>query len=170
MRTRLIAIAAAALVATSAGAQTLDGAEAGQVLDAFHAAAARADEPGYFGLFAPDAVFIGTDVSERWTVEQFHAYAAPAFAAGNGWVYRPRSRHVSVADCACVAWFDEVLDSQAYGTARGSGVLVAKDGAWRIAQYALTFPIPNDLAKDVTDRIKAYEATHPTPAGPPTRR
>jgi hypothetical protein len=29
---------------------------------------------------------------------------------------------------------------------------------WKVAQYALTFPIPNDLAKDMTERVKAYEA------------
>jgi len=29
---------------------------------------------------------------------------------------------------------------------------------WRIAQYNLTFPIPNDLSADITSRIKDFEA------------
>ena len=169
MNLRLIAATAAFALAGAAQAQSLDGAAANQTLDAFHAAASRADI-AYFDLFAADGIFIGTDVSERWSVPQFRAYAEPAFKAGKGWTYRARTRHVSVADCACVAWFDEVLDSQAYGTARGTGVLVAQGGAWKISQYALTFPIPNDLAKDFTGRIKAYEAATPAPAGPPTSR
>jgi hypothetical protein len=169
MKLRILAFVAALAFAGAAHAQPLDGAAAGQVLDNFHAAAARADV-AYFDLFATDGVFIGTDVSERWSVPQFRSYAEPAFKAGKGWVYRARTRHVSVADCACVAWFDEVLDSQAYGTARGTGVLVAKDGVWKISQYALTFPIPNDLAHGFTDQIKAFEAAHPAPAGPPTSR
>ena len=60
--------------------------------------------------------------------------------------------------CRCVAWFDEVLDSQSYGTSRGTGVLIRGAKGWRVAQYHLTFPIPNDLAGEMTGRIKAHEA------------
>jgi hypothetical protein len=149
------------LLATPALAQpAAESAAVGQVLDRFHAAAAHSDFQGYFDQFAPQGVFIGTDPHELWTVEEFKAYARPAFAAGKGWVYTPRERHVAIAPvpCRCVAYFDELLDSKAYGTSRGTGVLVKSDKGWKIAQYALTFPIPNDLAKDMTDRIKAYEA------------
>jgi hypothetical protein len=154
-------VLALTLLATPTFAQPADeSAAVGQVLDKFHAAAAHSDFDGYFGLFTPDGVFIGTDAHERWTVSEFKAYARPAFAAGKGWVYAPRERHVTIAPipCRCVAWFDELLDSKAYGTSRGTGVLVKTDKGWKIAQYALTFPIPNDLARDVTERIKAFEA------------
>ena len=51
-----------------------------------------------------------------------------------------------------------MLDSQSYGTSRGTGVLVLdEDGAWKIAQYALTFPMPNDLATELTGRIRGFE-------------
>ena len=129
-------------------------------LDALHDAAAKADGSRYFKLFTDDGVFIGTDASERWTVKQFRAYAEPHFRKGQGWVYKPRSRQVVIADvpCKCIAWFDELLDSQNYGTSRGTGVLVMKNGSWKIAQYALTFPIPNDLAKEMTAEIRSFEA------------
>ncbi len=136
-----------------------------RTLDSFHAAAARADGAAYFRLFADDGVFIGTDASERWTVAEFRAYAEPYFSQGKGWVYTPRagSRHVAFNAAGDVAWFDELLDSASYGTSRGTGVMVYKSGEWKIAQYALTFPIPNDLAKELTARIAAFEraATNP---------
>ena len=37
-------------------------------------------------------------------------------------------------------------------------MLVLKDGAWKISQYALTFPIPNDLSKGMTKEIRGFEA------------
>ncbi|MDB5416630.1 MAG: protein with SnoaL 3 domain, 2 superfamily [Phenylobacterium sp.] len=144
---------------TPALAASPDEAAVGQALDAFHAAAAHSDYTAYFDRFTPDGVFIGTDAAERWSVPEFKAYAKASFAAGKGWVYHPRERHVTIAPvaCKCVAYFDELLDSNSYGTSRGTGVLVKGPHGWKIAQCALTFPIPNDLAKDTTDRIKAYE-------------
>ena len=128
-------------------------------LDALHDAASKADGPRYFALYADDAVYIGTDAAERWTLNEFRAYATPYFSKGQGWTYRPRERHVVIAalPCRCVAWFDELLDSKSYGTSRGTGVMVLRDGIWKVAQYALTFPIPNDLAKHMTDEIKRFE-------------
>ena len=127
-------------------------------IDALHAAASRADGAAYFALFTPDARFIGTDASERWSLAEFRAYAEPYFARGRGWTYTPRSRSLTLAplDCRCVVWFDEALDSQSYGTSRGTGVLVRGDPpAAVVALYALTFPIPNALARDMTARIRA---------------
>ena len=144
--------------APSNGRQPPAVAEIAALLDGLHTAAAEADGETYFGLFTPDAQYRGTDVSELWTVEEFRAYAQPYFSQGRGWTYAARERHVAIAptDCACVAWFDEILDSESYGTSRGSGVVVRDaDGVWRIAYYALTFPIPNALARDMTARIRA---------------
>lgn len=129
-------------------------------LDALHAAAAKADGPAYFALYTPDATYLGTDAAERWSLAEFKGYAMPYFSKGQGWTYVPRERHITIAPvaCRCVAWFDELLDSQSYGTSRGTGTLVLTPQGWRVSQYALTFPIPNDLAKGMTDQIKAFEA------------
>ncbi len=128
-------------------------------LNALHIAASKADGRQYFSLFTDDAVYIGSDASERWTLKQFREFAEPYFSKGRGWTYKPRSRHVVIADvpCQCVAWFDELLDSESYGTSRGTGVLVRKNGKWKISQYALTFPIPNDLADGMTAEIRTFE-------------
>src|SRR5271170_7515795 len=41
--------------------------QAGAVLDDWHQAAAVSDEARYFGHFAPNGVYMGTDPTERWT-------------------------------------------------------------------------------------------------------
>jgi hypothetical protein len=112
-------------------------------LDDFHEAAARADEPRYFAHFAPDAVFLGTDATERWNVTAFRAYAHPHFAAGKGWTYHPLRRSISVAPSGTFAWFDEDLLGERVGPTRGSGVLVLRDGRWLIALYDLSITVPN---------------------------
>lgn len=129
--------------------------QVGRVLDDFHLAAAQADEARYFGHLAGNAVFLGTDGSERWEKEAFRAFAHPHFAQGKGWTFTPRDRHVTFSTDGTVAWFDEALDSATYGACRGSGVLENTKEGWKIAQYNLSIPIPNDLAQDFVARIRA---------------
>jgi ketosteroid isomerase-like protein len=138
----------------------------GAVLDAFHAAAAHADEEAYFALLATNAVFLGTDAGERWDRAAFRAFAHPYFAQGKGWTFVPRNRHVDFASDGSVAWFDELLDSESYGECRGSGVLEKSAAGWRIVQYHLTIPIPNALAKEVVARIRAARDENATPPAP----
>lgn len=122
--------------------------EVARVLDDWHDAAAKADEERYFAHFTAGGVFLGTDATERWTVPQFRAYAHPHFAKGKAWTMRSTRREITFRDD--VAWFDEDLVSEGLGAVRGSGVLVRDaSGTWKIAQYNLSFPIPNDKFKDV---------------------
>jgi len=127
-----------------------------RVLDDFHDAASHADLERYFSHFAPNAVFIGTDAGERWTVPEFRTYAKRRFDAGEGWTYEPRVRHVDFSPDGKAAWFDEILDNEHYGTTRSTGVLLREDGAWKIAQYHLTIPIPNELADRVVQMIREH--------------
>ena len=138
-------------------------------LDALHATAAQADAAGYVGRLDGDLVWIGNDVTERWSHEEFAALATEHFEDGEGWTYSARARRVWMAPdpCACLAWADEVLDSATYGTAVANVVLRrGEDGEWRVWRNALTYPIPNDLARGMTDEIKAWEAANPLPPGP----
>ncbi|HEU5163223.1 MAG TPA: nuclear transport factor 2 family protein [Thermoanaerobaculia bacterium] len=129
-------------------------AEVASVLDGFHDAASRADAAAYFGALAPDAIFIGTDPAERWTLADFRAFADPYFSQGRGWTYRPRDRHIALDASGDTAWFDEMLDNDSYGVTRGTGVLVRVGESWKIAQYHLTIPVPNELSKDVVRMIR----------------
>ena len=160
MKRILLAMGLSALAA-SGRSQTPDGVFAqgaiGGVLDAWHAAAAAANEEKYFSYFAPDAVFLGTDATERWTRDEFRKWAHPYFAKGKAWTFKATSRWISFAPDRTVAWFDETLDTPNLGPCRGSGVLVATDKGWKIAQYNLSIPIPNDLTDDFKKRIEEYE-------------
>lgn len=130
----------------------------GDVLDDLHRLAAAADGPAYFALFEPDAVYIGTDASERWSVAEFQAFAEPYFSRGRGWDYRVLERHLSNSADGRTAWFDERLHNASYGECRGSGVLVHGRHGWRIAQYVLSLPVPNELAGELVERIRAHDA------------
>jgi hypothetical protein len=132
--------------------------EVDQLLDRFHRAASGARYDEYFGLFAPDGVFIGTDASERWTVEQFKAYAKPHFDKGRGWTYVAVERHVNVSKDGRHASFDELLDNADLGRCRGTGVLRRVGADWKIEQYHLTIPVPNELADDLVKRIRGGKA------------
>lgn len=135
-----------------------DEAAVAEVLDELHLRASEAAFDHYFALFTDDAVFFGTDPDERWPIEGFRAYARPHFEAGRGWSYVPVERHVYIGPAGRTAWFDERLENANYGDTRGTGALVkGDDGRWRIAQYNLTIPVPNELARELVDRIREME-------------
>lgn len=131
--------------------------EVARVLDDFHDAAATGDEDRYFAILPDDAVFLGTDGTERWTGAEFRNFAMPWFQRPCAWTYVALRRHVDVEPGGDVAWFDEVLDNAAYGECRGSGVLAKRGGRWVLRQYNLTVPVPNDLARNVAARIRAFQ-------------
>jgi ketosteroid isomerase-like protein len=125
------------------------------VLDDWHRAAAAANEARYFSHFTPDAVFMGTDATERWTRDEFRNWAQPYFAKGKAWTFKATRRHMTFSKDGHVAWFDEDLETANLGPCRGSGVLVRDGDAWKIAQYNLSVPIPNEAFKDVKKIIEA---------------
>ena len=119
------------------------------LLDAWHQAAAVPDEKKYFGMMAASMVFLGTDPLERWTKEEFRAYAHPHFAKGKGWEIRAMKRNIAFSADKKTAWFDEDAVSTGLGPVRGSGVLVKEKGKWLVAQYNLSVPIYNERFDEV---------------------
>lgn len=157
---RLTLVASLAMLAACASPAPAPGpdvaaerAAVDSVLTALHATASAGDWDRYFALYAPDAVFFGTDATERWDMAAFRGYAANS----SGWTYDMTERHVFLDAEANTAWFDERLMNAAYGESRGTGVLVKGDSGWKIVQYNLTFPIPNNLAREFTARIMAQD-------------
>mgnify|MGYP000653840822 CR=1 FL=1 len=127
-----------------------------KVLDQFHQAAANANAQVYLGSLTDDAIFLGTDASERWTKEQFTAFVLPYFNQDKGWLYLAKERNISLLNQSSVAFFDEVLENSNYGLCRGSGVLVLTSEGWKISQYSLSILVPNGVANQVTEQIKHY--------------
>jgi uncharacterized protein (TIGR02246 family) len=132
------------------------------VLDDWHDAAAKADEERYFGHMTEDAVFLGTDATERWDKKAFRTYAHPHFAKGKAWKFRAARRAIVVAPGGELAWFDEDLTTERLGPARGSGVVVQTARGWQIAQYNLSIPIPNErfdaVKKIIAGEVPAAES------------
>lgn len=133
-------------------------------LDTFHNAAANAELDTYLGLLTPEMVFLGTDASERWQGEAFRDFVSGHFSKGNGWTYLASQRRIALSADGQTAWFDELLDNAQLGQCRGSGVVILDGNEWRIAQYNLSIPIPNELARSVTADIRAFQTTAPNPA------
>jgi ketosteroid isomerase-like protein len=117
------------------------------LIDGLHQDAHEGNFQTYFDRYTPDAVFLGTDKSERWTIDQFKVYAEPAFEDGHGWTYSVKERNWEGE--GTTRWFDEVLLNEKLGHCRGTGVVEFIDGEWKIAHYALTMLVPNDIAAEI---------------------
>ena len=118
-----------------------------ELLDGLHRDAHEGNFQTYFARYIPDAIFLGTDKTERWTIEEFKTYAKPAFADGHGWTYRVIERNWEGG--GDVRWFDEILFNEKLGYCRGTGVVKLIDNEWKIAHYSLTMLVPNSIAANV---------------------
>ena len=117
------------------------------LLNGLHQDAHEGNYETYFERYTSDAVFLGTDKTERWTIQEFKEYAKPAFADGHGWTYEVVKRNWEGS--GDTRWFDEILFNEKYGHCRGTGVVELINGEWKIAHYSLTLLIPNDIAAEV---------------------
>ncbi len=117
------------------------------LLNGLHQDAHEGNYETYFERYTSDAVFLGTDKTERWTIQEFKEYAKPAFADGHGWTYEVVERNWEGS--GDTRWFDEMLFNEKYGHCRGTGVVELINGEWKIAHYSLTLLIPNDIAAEV---------------------
>ena len=122
------------------------------LLDGLHQDAHEANFQTYFARYSSDAVFLGTDKTERWTIKEFKDYAKPAFSDGHGWTYTVLERNWEGE--GNTRWFDEILFNEKLGHCRGTGVVEKKNGEWKIAHYALTMLVPNAIAREVGAQTK----------------
>ena len=127
-----------------------------QFITNWHDAASRADSEAYFGAIDENGIYIGTDKTERWTKQEFYDWSRKYFEAGKAWSFVGKDRHIYLSKDGKTAWFDEVVDN---GTTewQGSGVLVKKKGGWKIMQYVLSVPVPNEIYKEVLRLIQKHE-------------
>ena len=117
------------------------------LLNGLHLDAHKGNFESYFDRYSTDAVFLGTDKTERWTIEEFKAYAKPAFSDGHGWTYAVIERNWE--GDGNTRWFDEILLNEKLGHCRGTGVVELVNGEWKISHYALTMLVPNSIAAKV---------------------
>jgi SnoaL-like domain len=118
------------------------------LLDGFNIAAAKADYNTYFNYFDDDAIFIGTDATERWNKQAFMIWAKPYFDKKTTWNFTTLQRHIYIDTASNIAWFDELLETQ-MKICRGSGVLKKQENEWKIKQYVLSTSVPNKILDSV---------------------
>lgn len=126
-------------------------------LDNWHKAAANADFDAYFDLMTDDAVFIGTDATENWNLEEFKAFSKPYFDRGKAWSFTALERNVYLNENKDLAWFDELLDTQ-MEICRGSGVMKLTDQGWKVKHYVLSITIPNPKVENVVNIKKETDS------------
>ncbi len=112
-------------------------------VDAWHVAAAEADEDTFFGSMSEDGIYLGTDASERWPRDTFHVWAQFAFDRESAWAFKPYDRELYFSDNNKYVWWEEMLETW-MGPCRGSGVAHFENGRWQIKHYDLAVTIDND--------------------------
>ncbi len=122
-------------------------------VDAWHHAAAVADEDTFFGSMDADALYIGTDASERWLRDELKVWSKKYFDRESAWSFTPLKRHIYWSDDRQYVWFDETLATQ-MDVCRGSGVLQRHGAVWRFKQYVLSIAVPNEVVKDYLKLLK----------------
>ncbi len=118
-----------------------------KLMDAWHHAAAVADEDTFFGSMTADGIYLGTDASERWLRDEMKVWSKKYFDRDTAWAFTPHDRHVYFSENGQIAWFEELLDTW-MGPCRGSGVLVKTADGWKIRHYDLAVAVSNDVVND----------------------
>ncbi|GAA5024354.1 hypothetical protein GCM10011506_07930 [Marivirga lumbricoides] len=123
------------------------------LLNAWHKAAATADEDFFFGTMAEDGIYLGTDKTEKWTRDEMREWAKEYFERESAWSFEATSRDVYFSADGKTAWFNEKLNTW-MGICKGTGVLVKQKGKWKIALYDLSVTIDNDKIQEFVKLIE----------------
>jgi ketosteroid isomerase-like protein len=123
------------------------------LIDSWHQAAAEADETVFFDLMAEDAVYIGTDASERWSREELREWSVDYFERESAWSFKPYDRHFYFSKNGHVVWFNELLETW-MGTCRGSGVMQKHRDGWKIKHYHLSVTVNNARIHDFIELVR----------------
>lgn len=118
-------------------------AEIDSLINAWHYAAAIADENAFFGRMTADCIYIGTDATERWLRDELKEWSKKYFDRETAWDFKPLSRNITLGPGEQIAWFDELLDTW-MGTCRSTGIMEWSEGEWKIIYYHLSIAVPND--------------------------
>jgi hypothetical protein len=118
-----------------------------KLMDAWHHAAAVADEDTFFGSMTADGIYLGTDATERWLRDEMKEWSKQYFAKESAWAFTAHHRQVYFSANGQTAWFEELLDTW-MGPCRGSGVLTKTNDGWKIRHYNLAVLVANDLIQD----------------------
>ncbi len=114
-----------------------------QLMDAWHGAAATADEDFFFGSMTEKGIYLGTDKTEKWTRDEMKEWSQEYFDRESAWSFTVLKRDVYLSEDGNTAWFNEKLDTW-MGICKGTGVLVKQNNTWKIALFDLSVTVDND--------------------------
>lgn len=124
------------------------------LLDEWHMAAAKADEVTFFDkVLSDDAIYLGTDASERWGRDEMKTLMKEVFERETAWAFTKKERFIYFSNDGKTAWFEELLDTW-MGDCRGSGVLELTSEGWKLKHYNLAMLVPNDKVKSYLELLK----------------
>ncbi|MBK6263453.1 nuclear transport factor 2 family protein [Marivirga sp. S37H4] len=123
------------------------------VMDAWHKAAATANEEVFFGSMTADGIYLGTDKTEKWTRDEMKEWSKKYFERESAWAFTAISRDVYFSENGNTAWFNEKLDTW-MGICKGTGILVNQNGEWKIALYDLSVTVDNDKIQEFIELTK----------------
>ena len=123
------------------------------LMNNWHHAAAVADEDTFFGSMTADAVYLGTDATERWLRDELKTWSAAFFAKDSAWDFTPSRRQIYFAPDGKTAWLEEALDTW-MGPCRGSAVVSLTAEGWKIRHYDLSMMVPNDKVDGFLELMK----------------
>lgn len=124
-----------------------------QLMNDWHHAATTTNPDVFFNTMGPQAIYLGTDATERWTKKEFETFAKPYFDKGKAWDFKTIERKFYYSQDGKVAWFNETLDTW-MGVCRGSGVIEYTANGWKLQHYHLAIAVPNDKVKGYLELLK----------------
>ncbi len=133
-------------------------AAARSVLNDVHRARFEVDGERFLGHFAPDAILLGTDRSERLTMARNRAFVRLYWARDQGPTSTPIEQHVYLSPDGNLAWFEELVDREHVGQVRTTGVIAEIDGTWKFVHYNLVILVAQEMAEELAARIEAFYA------------
>ncbi len=114
-----------------------------EFMNAWHQAAATADEDMFFGSMTENGIYLGTDKTEKWTRDEMKEWSQEYFDRESAWAFTVLNRDVYLSEDGNTAWFIEKLDTW-MGICKGTGVLVKQNNEWKIALFDLSVSVDND--------------------------
>jgi hypothetical protein len=126
--------------------------EINTMMNGWHEDASNA-EIKFFDKIADGGIYIGTDINELWTKEEFYEWSKEFFERGEAWDFKTKERNIYLGESKELAWFDEILYTW-MGYCRASGVVKKTNGKWLIEHYHLSMAIPNELVNDYLELYK----------------
>ena len=118
--------------------------------------AAIGDSVGFFSRMTEDALYLGTDETERWTRTTMGKDLGKFFNGKKAWHFIAYNRIYTALDDKNTILFDESLKTW-MGPCKSTGMLRKVKGKWLISYYNLNVAVSNAVVKDYLKLLKEGE-------------